>query len=201
MYRESEAHREGEDLDVIVEWAEGKDALDVATGGGHVARRLSEAGFDVTTLDPAPGMGATVVAPAEDIPFAAGSFDVVACRVAAHHFEDVAKAVSEMARVSRGLVLVADNLFLGDRVEQAEKLRDPTHVRCYREDEWRQLFAGAGLAVEDLRSFEKRIEIEPWLARAGCLGDGARRVRELLGDRIEGENVVLTRVALKGRKA
>jgi SAM-dependent methyltransferase len=200
LYRESEAHREGADLDLIVEWAEGKNALDVATGGGHVARRLSEAGFDVTTLDPAPGMGATAVAPAEDIPFADGSFDVVACRVAAHHFEDVAEAVSEMARVSRGLVLVADNLFLGGTVEEAEKLRDPTHVRCYSEDEWRELFVGAGLTVEDLRSFEKRIEREPWLARAGCEGDEARRVRELLGDRIEGDHVVLTRVALKGRK-
>ena len=200
LYRESEAHREGEDLDLIVEWAEGQNALDVATGGGHVARRLSQAGFDVTTLDPAPGMGATVVAPAEDIPFAADSFDVVACRVAAHHFADVTKAVGEMARVSRGLVLMADNLFLGETVEEAEKLRDPTHVRCYSEDEWRELFAGADLTVEDLRSFEKRIELEPWLARAGCEGDEAGRVQELLGDRIEGDHVVLSRVALKGRK-
>jgi SAM-dependent methyltransferase len=200
LYRESEAHREGKDLDLIVEWAEGQNALDVATGGGHVARRLSEAGFDVTTLDPAPGMGATVVAPAEDIPFADGSFDVVACRVAAHHFADVTKAVGEMARVSRGLVLMADNLFLGERVEEAEKLRDPTHVRCYSESEWRGLFAGAGLTVEDMRSFEKRIELEPWLARAGCEGDEARRVQELLGHRIEGDHVVLSRVALKGRK-
>jgi SAM-dependent methyltransferase len=200
LYRESEAHREGKDLDLIVEWAEGQNALDVATGGGHVARRLSEAGFDVTTLDPAPGMGATVVAPAEDIPFADGSFDVVACRVAAHHFADVTKAVGEMARVSRGLVLMADNLFLGETVEEAEKLRDPTHVRCYGEDKWRELFAGAGLTVEDLHSFEKRIELEPWLARAGCEGDEARRVRELLGHRIEGDHVVLSRVALKGRK-
>ena len=200
LYRESEAHREGEDLDLIVEWAEGKNALDVATGGGHVARRLSEAGFVVTTLDPAPGMGATVVAPAEDIPFAADSFDVVACRVAAHHFADAAKAVGEMARVSRGLVLMADNLFLGETIEEAEKLRDPTHVRCYSEDEWRELFADAGLTVDDMRSFEKRIELEPWLARAGCEGDEARRVQELLGHRIEGDHVVLSRVALKGRK-
>ena len=200
LYRESEAHREGEDLDLIVGWAEGKNALDVATGGGHVARRLSQAGFDVTTLDSAPGMGATVVAPAEDIPFAADSFDVVACRVAAHHFEDMTKAVGEMARVSRRLVLMADNLFLGETLEEAEKLRDPTHVRCYSEDEWRELFAGADLTVEDMRSFEKRIELEPWLARAGCEGDEARRVQELLGDRIEGDHVVLSRVALKGRK-
>ena len=37
-YRTSEAHREGEDLDLLVEWARGGGtALDVATGGGHVA--------------------------------------------------------------------------------------------------------------------------------------------------------------------
>ncbi len=32
-YRTSEAHREGEDLDLLVEWAQGaRTALDVATG-------------------------------------------------------------------------------------------------------------------------------------------------------------------------
>jgi SAM-dependent methyltransferase len=200
LYRESEAHREGEDLDLLVAWAEGKNALDVATGGGHVARRLREAGLEVTTLDPAPGMGADAVAPAEDIPFADESFDVVACRVAAHHFADVARALGEMARVSRALVLVADNLFLGDEVEEAERLRDPTHVRCYSEEEWRELFAGAGLAVEDVRRFDKRIELEPWLERAGCTGAEAERVRELLADRIDGKHVVLTRISFKGRK-
>jgi tRNA1(Val) A37 N6-methylase TrmN6 len=46
-YRESETHRAGADLDLLVEWcepAEGVKALDVATGGGHVARRLRELG-------------------------------------------------------------------------------------------------------------------------------------------------------------
>jgi SAM-dependent methyltransferase len=201
LYRRSEAHREGEDLDLFVEWARGRNALDVATGGGHVARRLRAAGLEVTTLDPAPGMGADVVAPAEDIPFADACFDVVACRVAAHHFADVRRALAEMARVSRELVLVADNLLLGDDVEEAERLRDPTHVRCYDEAEWRELFAGAGLAVDETRTFEKRIELEPWLERAGCRGPEAVRVRELLADRIDGDHVLLTRIALKGRKS
>ena len=200
LYRESEAHREGEDLDLIVEWAHGQNALDVATGGGHVARRLREAGLDVTTLDPAPGMAPDVVAPAEEIPVPDGSFDIVACRVAAHHFVDAAKAVAEMARVSRGLVLVADNEFLGEDVERAERLRDPTHLRCYSEEEWRDLFAGAGLNVGDARRFDKRIELEPWLDRAGCSGPEAERVRELLGGRIDGEHVVLSRLVLKGSR-
>lgn len=200
LYRESEAHREGEDLDLLVEWAEGTTALDVATGGGHVARRLQEAGLNVTTLDPAPGMGADVVAPAEDIPFADESFDVVACRVAAHHFADVSRAVAEMARVSRRLVLIADNLFLGQSVEKAERLRDPTHVRCYTEEEWRRMFGEAALAVEDTRTLEKRIEVEPWLRRAGCEGEEADGVRTLLADRIDGGQLALARLVLKGRK-
>ena len=44
-YRESPTHREGADLDLVVEWCEpavGVKVLDVATGGGHVARRLGE---------------------------------------------------------------------------------------------------------------------------------------------------------------
>ena len=63
-FRESPTHREGPDLDVLVEWCEpGPDVkvLDVATGGGHVARRLREEGCTVVTVDPAPGMKADVV--------------------------------------------------------------------------------------------------------------------------------------------
>jgi SAM-dependent methyltransferase len=200
-YRESEAHREGEDLDLFVEWAEGRRVLDVASGGGHVAKRMREAGYDVITCDPAPGMQPDVICRAEDLPFADGSFEVVTCRVAAHHFEDPAKAIGEMARVSRDLVLVADNLHLDETVEEAERLRDPTHVRCYSEQEWHGFFDAAGLTVDDIQRFEKRIDVEPWLERAGCEGTEAERVRELLADRIEDGRVVLTRIALRGRKS
>jgi SAM-dependent methyltransferase len=200
LYRGSAAHREGPDLDALVEWAEGGTALDVATGGGHVARRLREAGHEVVSCDPAPGMRADVVCHAEDLPFADGSFDVVACRIAAHHFADVRAAMAEMARVSRSLALVVDNLYGGEHVEEAERLRDPTHVRCYSEVEWRSLFGEVGLGVEDVRLFPVRIELEPWLARAGCAGEGAKRVVELLGEQTDGRHVALTRIALKGRK-
>jgi SAM-dependent methyltransferase len=199
-YRKSEAHRSGPDLELLAEWAEGRTALDVASGGGHTARRLREAGIDVVTLDPAPGMRPDVVARAEDIPFADGSFDAVVSRIAPHHFANVRAALRELARVSRGLVLVVDNLNGGDSLEEAERLRDPTHVRCYSEEEWRALFDEAGLVVEDVRTFDVAIELEPWLERAGCTGDEARRVRELLGDRVNGGQLMLTRIALKGRK-
>ena len=199
-YRESPEHRGGRDLDLVVEWATGKTALDVATGGGHTARRLREAGFDVVTLDPAPGMQADVLAPAEHIPFADATFDVVTCRIAPHHFDDVAAAVREMARVSRDLVLIVDNVFLDEQAEEAERLRDPTHVRCYSEEEWRRLLGDAGLAVEDVRLFDTPVTLEPWLERAGCSGADAARVRELLAHRIDDGRVLLTRIAIKARK-
>ena len=202
LYRTSPVHVGGPDLDLIVEWSRGfETALDVATGGGHVARRLREAGCDVVSVDPAPGMQPTVVARAEHIPFADDSFDVVACRIAPHHFEDVRAAVREMARVSKDRVVVQDNLFLGDEVEEAEKLRDPTHVRCYSEDEWRTFFADAGLRVEDERLFERAVEVEPWLARVETPEEDAARVRELLADNVEDGRLNLDSIVVKARRS
>jgi SAM-dependent methyltransferase len=204
LYRTSEAHREGPDLDLLVEWVEeagAKTALDVATGGGHVARRLRDAGLQVVTTDAAPGMQPDVVARGEDLPFADGSFDAVVSRVAHHHFDDPAASVREMARVSAGLVVVVDNLFMSDEAEEADKLRDPSHVRNYSEAEWREMFAAAGLDVEDVRRLDKPIEFQPWLDRVGCEGEDAERVRDLLADRIEDGWVALDRIAIKGSKS
>jgi ubiquinone/menaquinone biosynthesis C-methylase UbiE len=200
LYRESEAHREGEDLDLVVEWSEGAEtALDVATGGGHVARRLRKAGINVVTVDSAPGMEPDVISRGEDLPFADGSYDVVTCRVAAHHFEDVEKALSEMARVSRDRVIVVDNLFLDERAEEADLVRDPSHVRNYTEKEWRELVESAGLRIDEVRRLPKQIEVEPWLERAGTPEGDADRVRELLADRIEDGWITLDRIAILGR--
>ena len=205
-YRESATHREGPDLDLLVEWcepAEGVKALDVATGGGHVARRLREEGCEVVTLDPSPGMQADVLAPAEHIPFDDGAFDVVVTRIAPHHFEDIRAAMAEMERVSNRLVVVEDTLWSSDRHEEAEKLRDPTHVRNYTEDEWRELLTELGLEVEQVECFAKEHPLEDWLARTGCEGEEAARVRELLADRLtaDGSAWTDTKIVIRARKA
>ena len=198
QYRTSDAHREGPDLDLLVAWAAGaRTALDVATGGGHVARRLREVGIEVVSCDPALGMLPDVVCRAENLPFSDGCFDVVVTRVAAHHYDDVEQAVAEMARVAAGTVLIVDNVFMSDDVEEAEKLRDPSHIRNYSEAEWRAFAARAGLTIKDVQFFEKPIELQPWLDRCGCAGGDAARVRELLGDRVDGGSVTLGRIALR----
>jgi SAM-dependent methyltransferase len=200
-YRNAPEQREGADLDLIVEWATGlRTALDVATGGGHVARRLRDAGLEVVSSDPAPGMRPDVICRAEDLPFADGAFDVVVTRIAPHHFEDVPAALAEMARVSGDLVIVEDTLHVSEEVEAAEKLRDPTHVRSYSEAEWRAMLDGAGLEVEEVHEFEKRHPLEEWLDRSGTPDDDRPLVVELLGPQIEGDEYVDTKLVLKARK-
>jgi SAM-dependent methyltransferase len=200
-YVESDAHRAGDDLDLLVSWAAGaQNALDVATGGGHVARRLREAGLNVTTCDPAPGMHPDVVCRAESIPFADACFDVVACRTAAHHFSDPDEAVREMARVCRDSVLLVDTLNMGEDGEKAEALRDPSHVRNYTEDEWRAMVEAAGLVIEELVVLPHTIDFPAWLERTACAGETADRVRELWGSRVAGDRLTLDKIAIRARK-
>ncbi len=201
-YRDVPEQREGEDLDRIVEWASGYEtALDVATGTGNVARRLREARLQVVSSDPAPGMQPDVICRAEDLPFADGAFDLVITRIAPHHFDDIAAAVAELARVSRVLVIVEDTLYVSERVEEAEKLRDPTHIRSYSEDEWRSLLEAAGLEVEAVETFEKPHPFDAWMSRAGTPAEDVEGVRELLGDLIEDDVYVDEKILLRARKA
>lgn len=201
-YAESDTHREGSDLDQLISWAEGKTALDVATGGGHVARRLRDEGFEVTTLDPAPGMRADVLASAEDIPFADGSFDTVATRIAPHHFSDIRAAIGEMARVARRVVLIEDTLYDSEEVEEAERLHDPTHVRSYSEQEWRSFLEDAGLVVEKVEVQQKRRDFGAWCDRTGCTGLERERARELLGNRIDEQGLYTdTKILIRARNA
>ena len=184
-YRSSTTHATDADLDIVVELCEpaaGRTALDVATGGGHVARRLRDAGMQVVTSDPAPGMQPDVICSAESIPFADAAFDVVVSRIAPHHFADIETAVSEMARVAADSVVVEDTLFTSENVERAEKLRDPTHVQSYSEEEWIAFLEGAGLRIDRVERFTKTHDLEDWLARTDCVGADAARVRELLAE-------------------
>ena len=203
-YRESPTHAAGDDLDLVVAWCEpgpGVTVLDVATGGGHVARRLREEGATVVTVDAAPGMEPDAIAPADDLPFADSSFDAVACRIAPHHFPDVLAAVREMARVARHRVVICDNTFTSESAEEADRLRDPSHVRNYGVAEWHSFFELAGLQVAGEAVMVRDTNFEEWLARTETPAPDRPRVRELLESRIRNGRLELPTVVLKGIKA
>ena len=203
-YRASPGHASGADLDLLVEWAEpgpGVRALDVATGGGHVARRLRETGADVVSADRAPGMRPDVICRAEELPFEDESFDVVTVRIAPHHFDDVQAAVREMARVSRDRVVIQDTLYESEELERIYSLRDPSHVRCYSEDEWRGFLEDAGLRVEGVQILEKRRPFEAWLECTEVPAEDADKLRALLAERLDEDGEWGDRhIVIKARK-
>ena len=153
----------------------------------------------MVTCDPAPGMGADVIRRAEDLPFADSSFDVVSCRPR-RITSPRRRRPSPRWRVSRARVLLVDTLYMGEAAEQAEKPRDPSHVRNYSLED--------GAPFSPLPGSSSR---RKWRSRTrstsprGSSAQGARvgrlRVRELWGDRVAGERLTLDKVALKGRRS
>jgi ubiquinone/menaquinone biosynthesis C-methylase UbiE len=182
--------------------------LDLGCGVGHTLRRIAPKLRFAIGADATPGMlegarslmaqeritnVALVVAAAESLPFLDGTFDGVACRLAAHHFTDVARAFAEIARVLRpgGRFVLSDNFAPDDPaldwwINTLETLRDPSHVREYTVAEWRALLDSAGLRVTAEARFVTVLETEPWLARSRTPDDRAQRVREMLRTAPEG---------------
>jgi len=186
-YVTSPVHAKGADLDRLLEIAQPRPywhVLDVATGGGHTALKFAPHVARVVASDLTPqmlkaaeahitGKGVRNVefreARAEHLPFDSNTFDLVTCRIAPHHFEDVAQFVKEAARVVRpgGLVLVQDQQMPEDPViagyvEAFEKLRDPSHNHALTETEWRAAFEGAELTLEHVETLAKSHSFEEW---------------------------------------
>lgn len=144
-------------------------ALDVATGAGHTGIYLASLGHDVTLADIAEPMldkaakaaaerglaVKTVLHAAEQLPYPDETFDLVTCRVAAHHFSSPDKFIGETARVLKrgGHFLLIDGTVSDDQPEAEtwihtlEKLRDPSHQRFLTPHAWEGLCQAHGLAV------------------------------------------------------
>lgn len=213
-YATSQVHAQGESLGRLVELAQPQAqwlALDVATGAGHTALAFAPLVRHVWAVDLTMPMllvtrklarerGLSHVSLAQmeaaHFPFPEESFDLITCRIAPHHFEDVAGFVREAARTLRpgGKLAVADNIAPGSRlrgkkgkregdagiyVNAIEKLRDPSHNRCLSLDEWLEFFQQAGLDSIQYETLSKRIEFDEWAARMGVAGADLTRLRVL----------------------
>ena len=198
-YATSESHAGGDDL----AWFSSRAAsvapgvaLDVACGGGFSTRALAAAGHRVLATDLTPESVAAaraatdarrvgwVAGAAERLPVRTGSVNVAGCRIAPHHFADIAAFVDEVARVLApgGMFLLVDTTVPEDEdlarwLDDVERRRDPSHQRSWPPSRWRAVLSGARLRVEETQLYRKRHEIEPWLARAGCAGPVADEVR------------------------
>jgi SAM-dependent methyltransferase len=161
-------------------------ALDIATGGGHVAKGLAAACQTVVASDLTlemlqvaeafiSGGGITnvryVQADAEALPFPDSSFDIVTCRIAPHHFPNPERFVQESARVLKpgGRFVLIDSTVpegeIGRRYNEFEKLRDSSHVRSLTVPEWESLLRESGLDLIATEHFRKRHPFQDWARR------------------------------------
>jgi ubiquinone/menaquinone biosynthesis C-methylase UbiE len=203
-YRVSSDHTDPEDRKILIEWlslAPAHAVLDVATGGGHTAVAISSRVRRVVASDLTPEMlqeartlardsGQAnigfVAADAECLPFASCSFDRVTCRIAPHHFPNLPEAIAEFVRVARpgGLVGIIDSVVPDDPALDAfingiEKVRDPTHVRSYRVEEWVSFLKDAGLSLLHACCSWKEHRFQEWVERTGVPPAVQREVEEM----------------------
>ena len=116
----------------------------------------------------------TQAGPAEELPFADASFDLIVTRYSAHHWLELRRALDQCARVLTpgGTLVVIDVLapespLLDTVLQTVELLRDESHVRDYRESEWRALLTTAGFATQAVTRWRLPMEFQSWVARIG----------------------------------
>jgi SAM-dependent methyltransferase len=189
-YVASAVHASGADLDLVAARAAqirpGR-ALDLGCGGGHVAYALAPHAEKVVAADLSAAMLAavrkeaarrgfagieTVEAPAERLPFADESFDLLVSRFSAHHWRDFAAGLREARRVLRAgapalfIDIVSPGLAaLDTHLQAVELLRDPSHVRDYSRAEWFDALARAGFSPRASQTWRLRMDFADWTGR------------------------------------
>ncbi len=191
-YATSSYHQRSPDLENMlkaVTLSGSEQVLDVGTGTGHTALAFAPQVGSVIGLDMTEAMlaqarelavqqGASNVSfelgDAMELPYDSDRFDLVTCRVCAHHFADVQRAVAEMARVLRpeGRLLVVDTVSPEDPAEDTylnciELIRDPSHVRNYSVAQWMGMLEAVGLAAEYRGTWAVLLDFDEWVTRMG----------------------------------
>jgi len=189
--------------------------LDVATGAGHTALALAPhvarvVASDITeemlaqTRKVAAERGLTNVetahADAGALPFADDSFDVVTCRLAAHHFPEPAVFIAEAVRVLKpgGAFALVDNVSPDGHTHPGaapaslretaqlynafETLRDPSHARCLSIGEWMEGLEAAGFTGLQFERLDQDIAFGSWVERMRCDARTVERLKQLLDD-------------------
>jgi ubiquinone/menaquinone biosynthesis C-methylase UbiE len=191
-YVSSAVHREGDDLERMLELAAPQPtwtALDVATGGGHTALKIAPHVREMIAYDLAEPMLAaarTFIMPQANnvrfvngeaglLPFANETFDLITCRIAPHHFPDCDRFVEACARTLKhgGRLVVQDHALPDDKraaryIEAFERLRDPSHHRAYAPYEWEGMFLNAGLTVTSVETRRRRAQLVSWAQVQDC---------------------------------
>lgn len=215
-YATSEVHAKGESLARLVELAAPQQhwsVLDVATGAGHMAAAFAPHVAKVTASDITDEMlvqaaklaadrnlnnVTTAKAEAGALPFDDASFDLVCCRLAAHHFPDLGQFIREARRVLKknGRFALVDNVApdthrlpdgspdeiadAGSAYNAFEKLRDPSHGHAPPPQTWISMLETAGFQIAAREQIGKELDFRSWVTRMRCTPETVAELRRIL---------------------
>lgn len=133
--------------------------LDIGGGWGFYAAPLEKRGHDVTVLEvvkPAYQRAPVVIYdPAKPFPFPDKSFDTSMLVTVLHHIPDPVSVIREALRVTRGSLIVVEDIYrhalgrfwtvLRDQIYNFEYFGHPKQFR--KKEEWLEIFSGLGCAL------------------------------------------------------
>jgi len=168
--------------------AHGAHVLDLATHHGDTAIALAQAGCVVTAIDSSEkaihkcneilqekkiSNVTALVMDAENLTFGERKFDGATCRMAMHHFDDVPKALKQIAKILKenapviiGDAISPDNRALGDFLMKIGRLRDETFKTLFTVDDWKKLLEENGLKLVDYKLTKDTRDATRWLERS-----------------------------------
>jgi len=206
-YRLSSTHSNLIDLERMIDFLKPKPddmVLDVATGAGHTAvafarNKCSVVAIDITkemileakkTLLHSNVYGVEFLeADVHRLPFKDETFDIVACRFAAHHFYNIQKALQEMCRVLKPkakLYVLDCSVIDGEEIERQinrlEVLRDNSHVCSYSKRQWIDLLKSLPVKIDYINLIKTQYKLPEWFDRMGTSADNRQKIFELLNN-------------------
>ncbi|WP_233862623.1 class I SAM-dependent methyltransferase [Paraburkholderia adhaesiva] len=204
-YLTSAVHATGADLEnlaaTFAATCGNATVLDMGCGAGHASFAVAPHVREVVAYDIAAQMLATVDAAAkerglatirtqqgaaETLPFADASFNWAISRMSAHHWRDVPKALAEVHRVLKkgGRLKFIDIAGIDDplydtHIQAIEVLRDASHIRDYRADEWVAMLDAAGFDAKVTQRWRIGIEFDSWVARMRTSAERVTAIRSM----------------------
>jgi len=133
---------------------------------------------------------------AEQLPFPAGTFDLVSCQCSFHHMPKPQVVLQEMVRVAKpeGRLLIIDPLAPEsdskyEIYNRIELLRDPSHTLTLRLTDFLRLFDEAGLEITRQAIRRRQRSFNNWMLRGGHAPGSKKYVetRKLMESSISGD--------------
>ena len=202
-YATSTPHQHGDSLAIVRKWVAGNrydSALDIATGPGFTAfaiapycntviasdistamlnqAKASATGRQLTNIE-------TRFADATALPFPDATFQLITCRTAPHHFNDIPKFINEVSRtlIPGGTFILVDTTTVEDKEPRAwhhnvELARDPSHAKALTPDEWNAALQQGGFTVADTAFTRVNMTFRDWVNRSNTPDDVVRQLEQ-----------------------